>query len=178
MRVHIPKPGFAAIVMLIMAALTGCAGGPDGSGDAAENARVRGLWIFSQTLADGAFVEVRIRHSSLYHRVEQVALVAPDGARHRAEELRTERIVPESATPSGRIGVSGGSGGFFFTGIGISIPLGGLIRRQPIYRSYALVRIPDPAAYRANPARWKVAVVIDDRLGARQTIERPAPALR
>jgi len=173
-----------AIAVLLAAALAGCAndgtggpGEPGARGGDRASAGVRGLSIVSRTLADGEFVEVEIRHRSRFHKVEQMALVAPNGAWHRARDLRSRRTTDYGGRPGGHLGVAGGSGGPVFAGIGITIPLGALFS-APARRTRALVRVPDPAGYRAHPERWAVAVVIGLGLGATRTIKRPAPAVQ
>jgi len=106
----------------------------------------------------------------------RLELVAPDGGRQRASDVRTEQISSHSR-PGGHIGVSGGWGGDLFTWIGFPFPIGGLFR-NPTFRTRALVRVSDPVRYRSDPGRWKVAVVMGYRHGRPKTIERPAPGLR
>ena len=170
-----------AIALFVAAALAGCAadgaGGPGAQGGDQAAAGVRDLSIVSRTLADGEFVEVEIRHRSRFHKVEQVALVAPNGAWHQARDLRSRRTSDYGGRPGGHVGVAGGSGGPVFAGICITIPLG-MLFSAPTRRTRALVRIPNPADYRANPERWQVAVVIGLGLGATKTIKRAAPAVR
>jgi hypothetical protein len=160
--------------------LAGCAAerssGPGGSARLVKPG-AHDLSIVSRVVAGGAFVEVEIRHRSLFERVEQVALIGPDGAWHRAHDLRRQRTVSDWDRPHGHFAAAGGSGGPFFTGIGITIPLG-KPWRAPAHRTRALVRVPDPAGYRADPSRWQVAVVMGRGLGPTTTIKRPAPAMQ
>lgn len=177
---RLPKLSCAALALLAAALLAGCAadgGGPGGPAGDTAGAGYRDLSIVSRVLADGEFVEVEVRYRSQFHKVEQVALIGPDGAWHVARDLRRQRTASDSGRPHGHFGVAGGSSGPIFTGIGITIPLGRLFS-TPAHRTRALVRVPDPAGYRADPARWQVAVVIGRALGATTTIKRPAPAAR
>jgi len=175
---------FALACLAGAAMLAGCAqygtGGTGGTGGMGGGAGARDISIVSRTVADGEFVEVEIRHRALFRRVAQVALIAPNGEWHRARDLRSRRTTDYGGLggrPRGHFGIAGGSGGPIFTGIGITIPLGGLFR-QPTHRTRALVRVPDPAGYRTNSARWTVAVVMERGLGSTKTIKRPAPAVR
>lgn len=156
---------------ILVATLAGCAGlaplGPDG---------VPGLAIVSRTLAGSDYVEIEVIHRSLDHRVEQVALVAPDGARFPSRDMRTQSV-REAYRPGTSIGISGGSSGRVGIGVGFLFPLGGLFR-NPAYRTRALVRIPDKASYRRENKAWKVSVVMGYRYGKPKTILRPAPAPR
>jgi len=159
--------------------LDGRSGGTAGTGST-EVAGSRDVLVVSRVLADGEFIEVEIRHRSHFQKVEQVALIGPDGAWHRARDLRRRMTVAGGGRPHGHFGIAGGSSGPIFTGIGVTIPLGtlGSLFSAPAHRTRALVRVPDPAAYRADPERWQVAVVMGHGLGATTTIKRPAPAPR
>lgn len=151
--------------------LAGCAGSAPVGGDG-----VPGLAVVSRTLAGSDYVEIEVLHRSLHHRVEQVALVAPDGARFPSRDMRTESV-RESYRPATSIGISGGSGGHLGVGVGFVFPLGGLFG-NPAYRTRALVRVPDKASYRRRNKDWKVSVVMGTRNGKPKTILRPAPAPR
>lgn len=156
---------------ILAASLAGCAGtapvGRDG---------VPGLAVVSRTLAGSDYVEIEVLHRSLDHRVEQVALVAPDGTRFASRDMRTESV-RETYRSGTSIGISGGSGGHLGVGVGFLFPLGGLFR-NPAYRTRALVRVPDKASYRRQNKDWKISVVMGYRYGKPRTILRPAPAPR
>ena len=156
---------------ILIIALAGCAGlapaGPDG---------VPGLAIVSRTLAGSDYVEIEVRHRSLNHRVEQIALVAPDGARFPSRDMQTQSV-SQNYRPGTSIGISGGSSGRVGVGIGFLFPLGGLFR-NPTYRTRALIRVPDKTSYRLENKAWKISVVMGYRNGAPKTILRPAPAPR
>jgi len=183
-----PKPILrvrrTAFALAMTAVLGGCAA--DGTGELVgpAEAGLRTISIVSRTVADGEFVEVEIRHRSRFHHVAQVALIAPNGAWHRARDVRSRQITEHGAwsgRPRGHFGISGGSSGPIFTGIGISLPIGipiGSLFRAPTHRTRALVRVPDRAGYRADTAHWTVAVVMEQGLGPATTIKRPAPAPR
>jgi hypothetical protein len=181
-KVHRSALALAAALMLAGCAsdgsggLDGLAGGTGGTADAGY----RDLSIASRVLADGAFIEVEIRHRSYFQRVEQVALIGPDGAWHRARDLRRRKTTSDWNRPHGQFGVAGGSSGPIVTGIGVTIPLGtlGSLFASPAHRTRALVRVPDPVGYRADPTRWQVAVVMGSGLGGTTTIKQPAPAPR
>lgn len=156
---------------ILAATLAGCAGmapvGRDG---------VPGLAVVSRTLAGSDYVEIEVIHRSLDHRVEQVALVAPDGARFPSRDMRTESV-RGTYRPGASIGISGGSGGHLGVGVGLLFPLGALFR-NPVFRTRALVRVPDKASYREQNKAWKISVVMGYRYGKPKTILRPAPAPR
>lgn len=183
---HRATLALAAALMLAGCATDGSGGsgalsGPAGSaGGTTAEAGTRDVSIVSRVLADGEFIEVEIRHRSHFQKVEQVALIGPDGAWHRARDLRRRKTVAGVGRPHGHFGIAGGSSGPIFTGIGVTIPLGtlGALFSAPAHRTRALVRVPDPAGYRADPERWQVAVVMGRGLGATTTIKRPAPAPR
>ncbi|MHA1537399.1 MAG: hypothetical protein ACTSUD_07575 [Alphaproteobacteria bacterium] len=99
----------AALAVLIPA-LAGCAATAPAGRDG-----VPGLAVVSRTLAGGDYVEIEVFHRSLEHRVEQIALVAPDGARFPSRDMRPEAsaspIVPAprsaSAAARGAVWASG-----------------------------------------------------------------------
>jgi len=156
---------------ILIATLTGCAGMAPAGRDG-----VPGLAVVSRTLAGNDYVEIEVLHRSLNHRVKQIALVAPDGARFPSRDMRTESV-REAYRPGTSIGVSGGSGGRIGIGIGFMFPLGGLFR-NPAYRTRALIRVPDKASYRRENKDWKISVVMGTRTGKPKTILRPAPPPR
>jgi hypothetical protein len=184
MRTGYSRLSSSALALAAALMLAGCAGdgtgGRDGAAGGTADAGYRDLSIVSRVLADGEFIEVEIRHRSHFNRVEEVALIGPDGAWHRARDLRRRKTTSNAGRPHGHVGVAGGSSGPIFTGIGVTIPLGtlGSLFESPAHRTRALVRVPDPAGYRADPARWQVAVVMGRGVGATTTIKQPAPALR
>jgi hypothetical protein len=182
---HRPALALAAVLLLAGCATdgndgSGALGGPTGRPGQTAEAGARDLLIVSRVLADGEFVEVEIRHRSHFQKVEQVALIGPDGAWHRARDLRRRKTAAGGGRPRGHFGIAGGSSGPIFTGIGVTIPLGtlGSLFSAPAHRTRALVRVPDPAGYRADPERWQVAVVMGSGVGATTTIKRPAPTPR
>jgi hypothetical protein len=156
---------------ILAATLAGCAGTAPLDRDG-----VPGLAVVSRTLAGSDYVEIEVLHRSLHHRVEQVALVAPDGTRFPSRDMRT-KSVRQSYYPGSSIGISGGSGGHIGVGVGFLFPLNGLFR-NPAYRTRALVRVPDKDSYRRRNKDWKIAVVMGTRHGKPRTILRPAPAPR
>ncbi len=160
------------IAMAMLAAtLAGCAGTAPAGRDG-----VPGLAVVSRTLAGSEYVEVEVVHRSLNNRVEQIALVAPDGARFPSRDMRTESV-RDTYRPGASIGVSGGSSGNIGVGVGLLFPLGGLFRK-PAFRTRALIRVPDRYSYRREKKAWKISVRVGYRYGAPKTILRPAPAPR
>ena len=111
-------------------------------------------------------------------RVERIGLIDAQGGRHDAETLvpvtRTEGGT--EAGPSIGIAVTGGSS----SGITPSLTLGwssvGAEVERTSRRVAARVPIPDPTAYRANGARWRIEVDVVEIDGARRTLSFPAGA--
>ena len=105
-------PPTAAALLIAAAVLSGCAqsGGQYGASKyPGPEAGIPGFSLASRTVASGEFVEVEVSHRSLNHRVEQVALVGPDGRRTISRDIRTERVRVVPARPGGHLGISGGS---------------------------------------------------------------------
>ncbi len=157
-------------VLGLLLALAACAGRPPAApGD------VAGLVIDSRVIPGGGAVEVQADHRSFDHRVEAVALVAPDGTVHPAVEYERETVRYELG-PSGAVGVGGGGFGSGGSSVGAGISLGfPLTGGEALYRTNALIPIPDPDEYAGFSEAWTVRVVVEARSGARRTVDRPAP---
>lgn len=121
-------------------------------------------------------VEVVVGHIPPGRRIERMTLIDPDGARYPARSL-----VPVTTTEGGLrsgpnvgVGVTGGSS----SGINPSISLGWNITQGEAERTSrrveAQVPIPDPAAYRANPARWRIEIEFVEIDGERRRLSFPA----
>jgi hypothetical protein len=123
-------------------------------------------------------VVVKIGNLPPGRRIEEVALLDPNGGRHLAPSLTTVRGT-EGGLNSGPfvgVGVSGGSS----SGINPSISLGWNVTggdpERETLRIEATVPIPDPAAYRTDSAHWRVQVVFTELDGERRTLMFPARA--
>ena len=111
----------------------------------------------------------------------RIALVGPDGRETVAEQLRhdvlTGRRYGYPAGSFGSIGIGGGSGGRVGIGFGIGIlfPLGGRGYRRTAFRTRATIKVPAPAAYRQDPAKWKIKLVFDHAKDGRHEVLQSAP---
>lgn len=160
--------GRRLIALLCAALVAACAtaeGERGGEGSLAWRTRL---------LADAVEVELDDRRTD--RRVERVALRAPDGTTIAARETtRTVFRGRDAASPDVGVGGSVGSRGGGGVGVGITVPLFGSGARPPAARTTALVPIPDPAAYRADPAAWTIIVTFSERDGSTRHAELPAP---
>lgn len=162
----------AAAAFCVLLALAACADRPAAQ-DAA--AGVSGLRIDSRVIPGGQAVEVQADHRSFDHRVEDVALIAPDGTAHPAREYERETVRYQSS-PSGAVGVGGGGWGSGGASVGAGVSIGiPLAAGESLYRTNAVVPIPDPDEYAAYSESWTVRVTIEHRSGAQRTVDRPAP---
>lgn len=155
----------AALLLLLLA---GCAGGPS-TPDA-----VPGLVIDSRVIGRGDYVEVFADHRSLDHRVEEIALVAPDGTVYRADEMRRDTIETDGS-PGGALGIGGGGLGSGGASVGAGISLGFPLSTRTYYRTSGVVDVPDDAGYAESAEGWTVRVVVEHRSGQTVTFDRPAP---
>lgn len=165
------RPPFRRLAVLLLAAaglLAGCAGDP------AAPDGVPGLAVHSRVIGPGDYVEVLADHRSLDHRVEEVALVDPDGTAHPARDFERETVRYDSG-PGGAFGVGGGAFGSGGTNIGAGVSLGFPLDGQALYRTRATMAVPDPETYRRAPEAWRIRVVVEHRSGTQKIIERPAP---
>lgn len=163
--------GHFAIVLLSSLFLAACAG------DQAEPPRA----LKAEARLNGpeaTAIEVRVLDIPAGTRVERVLLIGPGGQRIEAPELnRSSRESGAGALsrPSIGFGVTGGSA----SRINPSISLGwSLTGNGPARRGRevsALIALPDPAAYRAVPAAWRIEVHHVDVTGQAKIITLPAP---
>jgi hypothetical protein len=165
---------FAAAALATLAA--SCSSPPPGIGG------VPGLRITSQVVGiDGSIIQVDASHQSYDNRIEQIALVGPDGKTYPANDTATESVTDRGSYGGGyggsSVGVGGGSGSHGgFAGVGLSMDLGSLGGgSRPVFHTTARIPIPDKAAYRAAPQDWKIAVIVGYRNGPSQTFTEPAP---
>jgi hypothetical protein len=120
-------------------------------------------------------VEVTIMDIPPGHTLERVVLIDPQGGRHPAERLEPVTREGGTAAPGARfgIGVSGGSS----SGVKPALSLGlGTGLKEQTYRSrrvLARVPLPDVAAFRTHPKRWRLEVTYLDVTGARRSLVLP-----
>jgi hypothetical protein len=168
------KP-FAAALILSLGLASGC-GGPAPR----RPAPPEGVMQVSARLAapPAEAVVVEIGKLPPGRRIEAVALLDPTGSRHVAPSLTVVRGTEGglSSGPFVGVGVSGGSS----SGISPSISLGWNVTggdpERATQRIEAAVPIPDPAAYRADSAHWRVEVIFTELDGERRTLVFPARA--
>lgn len=131
---------------------------------------------------DMALIEIQDRNNA--YRVDKVELVAPDGRSYASNDITRERLTPggrwsDSGSGVGvGVGGSGGSSGRANLGVLFDIPLGGGRAADPVdseARTTARIPLPDPAAYRATAAQWKVRISFSDLAGYYSTAVIPAP---
>jgi hypothetical protein len=167
----------AVIACLALVALAACAS--DRERAAAEAPKPDYLASFAPEAGDLLLVEVRDEDP-----VRAARLVAPDGAAIEAHAIDTERRSRGGGGggfyPSVGVGVGGGSGGVS-TGVGIGFPIfgGGGGSRRTEYESVARIRIPDPAAYRANWQKYEIRATLGEGAEEHEVVipapEPPAP---
>lgn len=162
----------AAAALCLLLALAACADRPAGPGAAAS---VSGVTIDSRVIPGGQAVEVQADHRSFDHRVEAVALIAPDGTAHPAREYERETVRYQSS-PTGTVGVGGGGWGSGGASVGAGVSIGiPLSAGESLYRTNAVVPIPDPDEYAAYSDSWTLRVTVEHRSGAQRDYDRPAP---
>ena len=159
--------------LLLVAFAGGCASPPPGLGG------VPGLRVTSQVVGiDGSTIQVEAAHQSYDNRIEQIALVGPDGRTYLPNDTVTETVNDRGGYGGQNVGVGvgggGGSGGGF-AGVGVGFGLGSVGSSRPVFRTTARIPIPDKAAYRAAPQDWKIAITVGYRNGPSQTFTEPAP---
>jgi hypothetical protein len=158
------------IILLSSLVLAACAGDTTAPPRALEaEARLAG--------PEATAIEVRVRDIPAGTAVEQVLLIGPGGQRTAAPELvrsTSETGAGALSRPSIGFGVTGGSA----SGINPSISLGWSLTGGPgrlSRRVGALIALPDPTGYRANPAAWRIEVRYSDVTGRAEVLSLPAP---
>lgn len=167
-RAYFALSGFALAALAVLAACSGPAPGLGG---------VPGLRVSSQVVGiDGSTIQVEAAHQSYNHRIEQIALVGPDGRTYTANDTTTETVTDRYGGHGVGVGVGGGGGsGGGFGGVGIGLDLGSLGGDRPVFRTTARIPIPDKEAYRRAPQDWKIAITVGQKDGPNQVITQPAP---
>ena len=112
--------------------------------------------------------------------IETARLIDPEG--HATEALaiaHSRRISAEDygIRPNVAVGVAGGSSSRVATGFGIGFPLfpGGKQVTRVIVDSRATILIPDPARYKRDWQRSKLAVELNDGVNSRRFEMLPPP---
>ena len=129
-----------------------------------------------QTRVEGDAVVVEFSDPTSRYRVEKVELVAPGGALRVAAAVnrtveRSYGYVPEGDPPPLGLGFAGHGVSF-----GHSTSLYTANRDSaPKTITRARMTPPDPAAYRAAPAAWTIAVELLDANGESSALVLPAP---
>lgn len=169
-RAYLALSGLPLAALALLAAA--CSGPAPGLGG------VPGLRVASQVVGiDGSTIQVEAAHQSYNHRIEQIALVGPDGRTYTANDTTTETVTDRNlyGGNSVGVGVGGGSGGGF-GGVGIGLGLGSIGGgSRPVFRTTARIPIPDKDAYRKAPQDWKIAITVGQKDGPSQVITQPAP---
>jgi hypothetical protein len=167
----------AVIACLALVALAACASDRERAAEADKPAYSAS---FAPEAADLLLVEVRDEDP-----VRTARLVGPDGAAIEAHAIDTERRSSGGGGggfyPSVGVGVGGGSGGGgVSTGVGIGFPIfggGGSAREE--FQSVARIRLPDPAAYRANWQNYEIRATLGEGADEHEVVipapEPPAP---
>ena len=170
-RRYLVLSGLALATLAVVVA--SCSGPAPGLGG------VPGLRVTSSVVGiDGSTILVDAEHQSYNHRIEEIALVGPDGQRYTSKDTTTETVTDRGYGGHGvGVGVGGGGGsGGGFAGVGIGLDVGSLGGNRPIFRTTARIPIPDKAAYRRAPQDWKIALTVGQKDGPSQVITEPAPA--
>ncbi len=129
------------------------------------------------TTAQGAMgtVEIAVAGIPPGARIEAVVLLDPRGGRHPAEALTAATLEGSTVAPGAvlRLGVTIGSSSGIKPSLGLGLGTG---LREQSYRDrrvIARVPLPDPAAFRDHPARWRLEVSYLDVTGSSRSLVLP-----
>ncbi len=145
----------------------------------AERAPERSGFLHAQATrpnpAVGGAVEVTLADIPAGATVEALALFDPRGGRHPAEALTAATLEGDTAAPGAALslGITGGSSSGIKPSLGLGLGTG---LREHSYRDrrvIARVPLPDPAAFRDHPARWRLEVSYRDVTGSRRSLVLP-----
>lgn len=170
-----------AAALLILPLIAACASKPP-----PDPSAVPGLQVASRMIGtEAAYIEVDAVHRSFNDKIDRITLVAPDGTEIAAQQVRFDTIRNRGRyagpTPFGSVGVGvgggGGAGWGTSVGIGIGFPivLGSRRTARDVFRTRATIKVPDPRAYLADPAKWTVRVHLSNRKGKIFYRDYPAP---
>lgn len=123
----------------------------------------------------GLAVEVVLDDIPPGYEIERVTLIDPGSGRHEAERLVPARRQSGAAVPGALIGiaVTGGSSSGIKPALSLGIGTGLREETRTGTRVLARVPIPDPAAFRDHPKRWRIEVVYTDVTGERRSVVLP-----
>ncbi|MBI3507467.1 MAG: hypothetical protein HY059_21740 [Proteobacteria bacterium] len=124
--------------------------------------------LTAELAGGGRRIEIRARDTL---PLVAARLRLPDGARIEAERVAGP---PTEGRPLFGVGVSGGSSSGIDTGIGVSVPLGGL-RAGGLVDSSARIWVPDPAAWPTLAPRARLELEFGRAPGETRRLEMPAP---
>ncbi len=108
-------------------------------------------------------------------RVEAVVLLDPRGGRHPAEALTAAALEGGTVAPGAvlRLGVTIGSSSGIKPSLGLGLGTGLREHSTRDRRVIARVPLPDPAAFRDHPERWRLEVSYRDVTGSRRSLVLP-----
>ncbi len=110
-------------------------------------------------------------------RIEAVVLLDPRGGRHPAESLTAVTREGSTVSPGAvlRLGVTIGSSSGIKPSLGLGLGLGTALREHSYRDRWVIARVPlpDPAAFRDHPARWRLEVSYRDVTGSRRSLVLP-----
>jgi hypothetical protein len=123
----------------------------------------------------GAAVEVVLDDIPPGYEIERVTLIDPGGGRHGAERLVPARRQSGTAVPGALIGiaVTGGSSSGIKPALSLGIGTGLREETRIGRRVLARVPLPDPAAFRDHPKRWRIEVTYLDITGEHRSVVLP-----
>jgi len=128
-------------------------------------------------LAPGATgtVEIAVAGIPPGVRVEAVVLLDPRGGRHPAEALTATTREGSTLAPGAVLsfGVTIGSSSGIKPSLGLGLGTGLREHSTRDRRVIARVPLPDPAAFRDHPARWRLEVTYRDVTGSRRNLVLP-----
>ncbi len=112
-------------------------------------------------------------------RIEAVTLLDPRGGRHPAEALTAVTREGSSMAPGAvlSLGVTIGSSSGIKPSLGLGLGTGLREYSTRDRRVIARVPLPDPAAFRDRPARWRLEVSYRDVTGSRRSLVLPLAAV-
>lgn len=163
----------SAAFAIVLAGLAGACASPPPPGEGgipylATAARVIG--------PEALYVEAEAVHRSRFHRLERITLVDPQDREHAAIETRADAVTTASAGyPAASVGVGAVSGGPTFVGLGVGFPIFVNDSGRLLFRMRATFRVPNPGAYRREPAGWRIRLHFARKEAPPVIVDRPAP---
>jgi hypothetical protein len=129
---------------------------------------------------EGAAVDVRVTEIPPGTVIDRILVIGPGGERLEAAEF--DRATSETgpglvSRPTVGIAVTGGSSSGVNPSVGLGWQVTGGGRERRSKQVTAVVPLPDPAAYRATAAQWRVEVHYSDVTGRPRVLTLPAPRI-